>query len=142
MATHEDKIVGGLISNPGQYAGAGDTNVAPTLVNDIIIAAAPPHGIILYGFDGRNTDSSAKWIMVFDSATLPANGTAPLHCIGVPPAGTTTSAGMGNFGFTTASIYGEKFRNGIVVAVSTSDVTLTIDSATKTILCVDYDKFQ
>ena len=134
--THEDKIVGGILSDPGNFVAGGA--VAPSLVNDIIIALGGG-GIVLYGFDGRNTDSAAKWLMVFDSLTLPANGSAPLHCIGVPPAGTGSSAGAGNFGYTTASIYGEKFKNGIVVAVSTTDVTLTIDSASKTILAVDYD---
>jgi len=134
--THQDKIVGGIISDPGNFVAGGA--VAPALVNDIVVAPGGG-GIVLYGFDGRNTDSSAKWIMVFDAAAVPANGSAPLHCIGVPPVGSGASAAAGNFGYTTPSIYGEKFKNGIVVAVSSTDVTLTIDSATKTILTVDYD---
>jgi hypothetical protein len=136
MATQQDKIVGGVLSSPGNFVDGAP--VAPTLVNSVVVAPGGG-GIVIYGYDGRNEDSAAKWIMVFDAAAVPANGAQPLHIIGVPPAGTGATAGSGNFGFTTASIYGEKFKNGIVVAVSTQDGTLALDTASKTALCVDYD---
>lgn len=107
------------------------------LENSKVIAA---NQAVLYGFDGRNADgTNAKWIMVFDSATLPANGAIPVICIGVPPAGSGASASNGNF-FYGDAIYGESFTKGIVIAASTTDLSsgLTVDTGSKTLFHVQY----
>ena len=97
---------------------------------------------MVYGLDGRNTSTSAaRWIMLFDSAslTVPANGTNPLVCFGVPPTSATpANVAAGNFGYGVSSGYGRYFKNGLWLCVSTTDVTLTLSSGADVIWTLDF----
>jgi hypothetical protein len=120
-----------------ELAAAGAPKYSSAALENSKIVVA--HQAIFFGCDGRNTDgSNAIWIMVFDSATLPANGSLPVLCIGVPPAGSGATAANGNFGYNASSSWGIRFTKGIVIAVSTSDATLTLSASSKTLLHVDY----
>lgn len=95
---------------------------------------------VLYGFDGRNTDSSAEaYIMVFDKATAPVSGTdIPKVVIEVGAAGT---GGAGNFFYSTPATIGEKFTNGIYILASSTDFngsTFTILASNKIFFHVQY----
>jgi hypothetical protein len=74
---------------------------------------------ILYGFDGRNTDTGNEaYIYVFDKATAPVSGTdTPRIVIEVGAAGT---GGAGNF-FYNVVTYGEKFKKGIYILGCSTD---------------------
>lgn len=93
---------------------------------------------ILFGFDGRNTDSANEaYVMVFDVATTPVSGTNfPVIVIEVGQAGT---GGAGNFGYTT-NYYGIKFVNGIYILAASTDfgATFTKLSSNKMFFHVDY----
>ncbi len=107
-----------------ELAAAGTTrttNPSKTGINSLVVVA---HQAVLYGFDGRNTDTmNACFIMTFDATSLPPNGTAPIVCIGVPPAGSGNTNDEGNFGWTSACSWGEQYVNGIVIAASSTDAT-------------------
>lgn len=94
---------------------------------------------ILFGFDGRNTDASNEaFIMVFDKATAPVNGTdKPKIVIEVGAAGT---GGAGNFFYSDVP-YGEKFKNGIYILASSTDfngATFTVLTSTKMFFHVQF----
>ena len=94
---------------------------------------------ILYGFDGRNTDTGNEaYIMVFDKATAPVSGTdVPIICIEVGQAG---KSGAGNF-FYSEVTYGEKFKKGIYILASSTDFagsTFSILSSSKLFFHVQY----
>jgi len=89
---------------------------SPSLQNGLQITTVQS---ILYGFDGRNTDSSNEaYVFVFDTAITPVSGTnTPTIVIEVGKAGT---GGAGNFFYSTPP-YGIKFINGIYILGSTTD---------------------
>jgi hypothetical protein len=74
----------------------------------------------LYGFTVTSSNVSAQFVLVFDLVALPANGTLPLFAVNVAAA---SSAGLyyGSMGRT--------FDRGIVLANSTTQVTLTLGAA-------------
>lgn len=75
---------------------------------------------VLYGFDGRNTDSSAEaYIYVFDTSNTPVSGTdIPIIVIEVGSAGT---GGAGNFFYSTPATIGENMKNGIYILACSTD---------------------
>lgn len=83
----------------------------------------------LTGCHGYMSGSSTQWIMLFDSATVPANGTAAQVLIKVPP----TSA----FSFEPGE-RGRFFGSGISWAQSSTSPTKTLGSA-ETFLSCTYD---
>jgi hypothetical protein len=94
---------------------------------------------ILYGFDGRNTDSSNEaYVFVFDTATAPVSGTnIPTIVIEVGKAGT---GGAGNYFYSTPP-YGIKFINGIYILGTSTDFnghTFTALSSTKMFFDVQF----
>jgi hypothetical protein len=95
---------------------------------------------VLYGFDGRNTDSSNEiYIFIFDKASAPVSGTdVPKIVIEVGVAGT---GGAGNYFYTTPATIGEKMTKGIYILCSTTDFngsTFTASTASKTFFHVQY----
>jgi len=87
-------------------------------VNSLVVHGAPASLLELYGF---NDDTVTKYLMLFQSATLPGNGATPLEVIRAPE---------GSFAFSPDAAIA--FTSGITVAVSTSRDTLTVDTASKT----------
>jgi hypothetical protein len=122
-----------------ELAAAGTARISSAAVENSHVVIT--HQAVLYGFDGRNTDgSNAIFVMVFDAIALPANGTIPIICIGVPPAASGATNDEGNFGWTAACSWGESFKNGIVIAASSTDASsgLTISTSAKTFFHVEY----
>lgn len=74
----------------------------------------------LFGFTVTSTNVAAQWILLFDAAAVPANGTVPLAAFNVALA-SGFSAYYGSVG--------RAFRSGIVLANSTTQGTLTIGAA-------------
>jgi len=65
-----------------------------------------------------NNSASTVWAMVFDSATLPANGTKPKLEWNV-----ATNTTNGEFG------YGMQMNTGVVIACSSTEASLTVTVA-------------
>jgi hypothetical protein len=74
----------------------------------------------LFKLSGYNSAGSAQFIQVFNSTTVPANGTAPVVLITVPASSNFTI----DFGLT-----GRQFATGISVCNSSTGPTKTIGSA-------------
>jgi hypothetical protein len=74
----------------------------------------------LYALSGINNNVAVRFIQIFDSATLPADGAVPKIVIIAQP----TANFSADFG-----IYGRMFQNGIVVCNSTTLATKTIGAA-------------
>ena len=104
LSTRVAKNVGQRISNS-------------TWDNDLL---AKPLGGVLLGFYGSNKGSD-QYIMLFDSGSAVSNGTAPsIHPLFV--------SGSANF-FMEVPFRGMAFSNGLYIANSTTDTTLTLGSA-------------
>ena len=76
----------------------------------------------LHRLMATNMNGSTRYIQVFDSATLPADGAVPLLIF--PLATLTSISPPIDFG-----VYGQTFVNGIVVCNSSTEATKTIGSA-------------
>ena len=86
--------------------------------NDLIVRRG---GGVMLGLLGSSKKTSAQWVMVFDSKTAVSDGTAPaIHPIFI--------AAEDNF-YIEVPVRGMNFENGIYVANSTTDTTLTLGSA-------------
>lgn len=109
------------LSNPAFVEAVGiDLAKARTLVesSSMVVKATPGTLFSLSGISGAAVD---LYLHVFDSATLPADGTAPVHIMLIP-------AGAGfNFDFTPP--YGWFCSQGIVWCVSTTKLTKTLGTA-------------
>jgi hypothetical protein len=77
----------------------------------------------LYGASVYNQNVAARFVLLFDAVSLPANGTAALATYGIGVAGST-----GNLGLYFGSV-GRAFEQGIVIALSTTAGTLTLAGA-------------
>ena len=75
-----------------------------------------------------NVSGAARFLHVFDSATLPADTTRPLICLAIP-AGVTAS-------WDPAGGRGEKFDNGITLAMSSTADALTVTVASEGVFTV------
>ena len=75
---------------------------------------------VLYGLSGYNSSNASQFIHVYDSSTIPANGSIPKIIIRVYP--------DDNF-FWDGSKFGMYFSNGIVWCNSSTGPTKTIGSA-------------
>ena len=86
--------------------------------NDLIVRRG---GGVMLGLLGSSKNTSAQWVMVFDSKTAVSNGTAPaIHPIFI--------AAEDNF-YMEIPVRGMNFENGIYISNSTTDTTLTQGSA-------------
>jgi hypothetical protein len=104
MAVRQLKSIGARLSNS-------------TWDNDLL--AKSVSGVLL-GFYGSNKGSD-QYVMLFDSAASVSNGTAPsIHPIFI--------SGADNF-FMEVPVRGMHFTNGLYIANSTTDTTLTLGSA-------------
>jgi hypothetical protein len=74
----------------------------------------------LFGFSGFNSKASAQFILIFDSATLPADTAVPVSVISV--------ATVANFSVEYGD-HGRAFTNGIVICNSSTGPTKTIGAA-------------
>lgn len=86
------------------------------LASSLIVKAT--HGY-LYGFTVYSSKGSAQWVLLFDSATLPANGQVPL--LAFPVAATSQVSALW--------IPPRFFESGITLCNSTTDATKTLGSA-------------
>lgn len=77
-------------------------------------------GGILYGLIGFNAKASAQYILVFDSATTPAEGAAPDFMV-LAQATSVFALGFGELGY--------PFVNGCYVCNSSTQPTKTLGSA-------------
>lgn len=115
-------------------SGAAKISSGSAGVNDLIVSTVQS---VYYGADGYNGNAGTVFVMIFDSATLPANGTVtPVHVISVPT--------LSNWAHGTSS-FGEHFSNGIVIAVSTTGLstgnwTLTLDAGGDQFIACDFAK--
>lgn len=75
---------------------------------------------VLHSISVTNTSLSAQYFQLFDSATLPANGTVPIFSVLLQ---------AGGFGFFDWPVYGKAFAAGIVWCNSSTHATKTIGSA-------------
>jgi hypothetical protein len=117
-----------------ELAAAGTARYSSAAAENSHVVVA--HQAVFYGFDGRNTDTgNACFIMVFDAKALPVQGTIPVICIGVGPAGTGVTADLGNFGWTSACSWGESFKNGIVIAASSTDFASGLTVLPSSLVC-------
>tara|TARA_S200002703_G_scaffold46359_1_gene40217 strand:+ start:107 stop:487 length:381 start_codon:yes stop_codon:yes gene_type:complete len=85
---------------------------------------------ILYSASLSNKGATNLYLMVFDAASLPANGTVPT----MPPllVGQTDTRSISNLPLP------DKFTNGIVVAASTTQENLTVDTNSNSFFYVQY----
>jgi len=105
----------------GGSAGSNSSSSSTSLESSKVVSGA----VRGFSVSGMNTSASDQYIMVFDSATVPANGTV------TPVAVLLASAGY-QFSFNWNG--GRSFSNGIAVCNSTTlvsggNVTKTIGSA-------------
>ena len=97
--------------------GPPNNATTPAVAASLIAKAS---GGLLYGLSGYNNLAGQQWIQLFDSATLPADGTVPIVTF---PVGANSSFSM-DFGY-----HGREFLAGIVICNSTTAVTKTIGAA-------------
>lgn len=89
------------------------------------VGATAASGIIkastgtFYQAHGFNDRGAKRYLMLFDSATVPADGTSSWFCLRVPGGGT----------FTLDANRARTFTNGLSWAISSTPSTLTIDAA-------------
>lgn len=95
---------------------ASNATVAAYVASKIVKASSGR----LFGLTGYNSKSSAQFIQLHDSATLPADTAIPVFLISVP----ASSSFSIDFG-----MRGRSFANGIVVCNSSTGPTKTIGSA-------------
>lgn len=113
------------VAHAGPLVGIYSTNTQGGKENSAIVTPTP--GVVAKVFEvcSYNT-SSALTAMVFDSATLPANGANPQLCL-VPlaaaPSSTQPTCGSCAFGAD-----GYQVSAGFTVACSTTDNQLTVDT--------------
>jgi len=99
-------------------ASVGQIKSNTTWDNDLLVSAV---GTVMLGLLGSSKNSSDQYVMVFDSAAAVSNGTAPkIHPIFI--------SALDNF-YIEIPVRGMKFDNGIYIANSSTNTTLTIGSA-------------
>jgi hypothetical protein len=101
--------------------GAASTLNSGALATSVIVKASP--GRLFKLRVGNSTAGVAGWIMVLDSATLPGNGATPKWRRQIGAVGAEVSEDWSALG-------GLYCAAGIVVALSTTEATLTLGAAT------------
>jgi hypothetical protein len=99
-------------------ASVGQIKSNTTWDNDLLVSAV---GTVMLGLLGSSKSAGSQYVMVFDSASAVSNGTAPkIHPIFI--------GSEDNF-YIEIPVRGMEFLNGIYIANSSTDTTLTIGSA-------------
>lgn len=107
-------------SSPGTGPGV-PANPAYVFGDSIVIVGAK----VCYSISGYSTNGSAQYIMLFDSASVPANGATPIEQIkAFPDSAGNSGAFSWDFG-----ARGLQFANGICAVNSTTGGTLTKGAA-------------
>lgn len=101
----------------GLYA-AGLLSRSVTTTNAFVAAS---RASTVYTVTAYNASASDLYMLIFDATSLPANNTVPT----LPPLKITS----GTTAYYDFNVAGAKFANGIVVATSTTPITLTNGSA-------------
>lgn len=81
----------------------------------------------LYSVTGYNSNASAQYILLFDLAALPANGTIPLLAL--------QAVGKNAFSWDFGP-EGMSMAAGVVVANSSNDTSLTLGGAADCLFCI------
>lgn len=91
--------------------------------------------VVLYGVEVYNNSATPKYLMVFDSATVPADGTFP-----IAGAQLTKLIALAANTHTAVAVTGggENYQKGIAIVVSTTPGSLTIDTAATTFIDAEY----
>lgn len=110
------------------WAGGAYKNVSAALENSRIISTT---ACVLYGVTGWSGDAATVYAMVFDSATVPANGNPP-----TPWADDVIQfTAPGTFSLSIPPV-GRYYKNGCVVLISsTAPPTLTLATTAKATFC-------
>lgn len=87
--------------------------------------------VTLVSLQGYNKAGAARYIHLFDAA--PASNANPLVANGAKPVVVIKAASGENF-FAESIILGLPFQNGIVLAVSTTEDTLTLDGTSEVLV--------
>jgi hypothetical protein len=103
---------------PQATATLAPTNATTTAYAASLIVKATAG--TLYNITGYNSRTSGQFIQLYNSATLPANGVAPVVVFFV--------GASSNFSFN-LGVYGRHFTTGIVIGNSTTGPTKTIGAA-------------
>ncbi len=101
-------------------AAAGEISSYPALGTANVFAASAvvkTTGAVVYRVLGYNANASTRYLQVFDANALPANGATPLAVLPL----TTKTNGTIDFGQ-----IGLVTKTGLVVALSTTDQSLTV----------------
>jgi hypothetical protein len=119
------------MANPSDlWAGGVTENPSAGFVNSLIATTA---GSILYGVDGYSNAAGTRYLMVFNSTTVPSNGTVlPRHVFSI--------AATSPFSFILPPV-GSYYSAGITCVISTTvlsgtNVNLTIDTGSTTFINV------
>ena len=103
-----------------------DSRANSSAAEDSLVATDGPAR--LYAAVMYNDAATDVYFQVFDAASLPADTTVPVLTQKVT-AGNTASYDFGD---------GVPFSTGIVVALSTTDTTLTVGTGDEALFCVTY----
>lgn len=99
-------------------ASVGKIKSNTTWDNDLLVSAV---GTVMLGLLGSSKNVADQYIMVFDSASAVSDGTAPkIHPLYI--------AATDNF-YIEIPVRGMEFANGIYIANSSTNTTLTLGSA-------------
>jgi hypothetical protein len=137
-------LLSGAAFNPGAFPGRY-CNSDGALASDVIVGptatasrggATTPHGpVLLTGCEFYNANASARSLILYDSATVPADGTRAFKVfIAMCPSGVQCVWGM-NGPNTSLGGSGVVFTNGISWESSSTFPASTVGSADATVCC-------
>ena len=110
-------VAAAAVGTPADINGCPLNSTSVAYEASRLVKAGPG---VLTGFSGYNSKASAQFILVFASATLPADGAVPVLVITAPTAA--------NFSYD-PGIYGRAFPHGVYITNSSTGPTKTIGSA-------------
>lgn len=80
-----------------------------------------------------NVSATARFLHIFDSATVPADTAAPDICIAIPAA---TTVSWDCEGTSSGKVKGETFYSGVAVCISSTAATKTVTVASEGVFTV------